>query len=873
MKLILTIILIVFFTTNFAQQKQQTITAKDSTKQKIHIDSVSVSDSTKANKKWDVNATVFANASDSLIFQVQKKKMFLFGSGELKYKDTGIKSGKIFVDYNTNELEAFGIADTSDTAKVKLKDTPRLKEGTETYDGESIKYNFKSQRGFISLAKNKDKGQTYVGEKVNKVDKDVYFIEHGTFTSCDLDTPDTYFSASEMKVIQKDKIIARWIFMNIGGVPFPIPLPFAVFPSQSGRRSGIIIPAYGQSNVRGQYFRNFGYFLALNNYMDLALTGDYYTKGGWGMRSRFRYAERYNFTGSFEAGYSKIILGEPNDPKYSEETDWNLSLYHNQQITPTSRLDVNLQFLSKNFLNNNSINYNDILSQDITSNATFSKIWDESGSSISINYSRTQNLSSGDVNESLPNINFSKSMTYPFKRANVESLGDQKWYELIGVSYSGQLTNNRRKNKDNVISNAGVQHNISMSASPKFGYFNISPSVNYLEKWYNKRTKKEYQKFDIVNPATGVSSTKDSLVESTINEFNFVRTFNLSASASTRMFGIFNPNVLGIETFRHTITPSISYQYTPDFSNDAWGYWDSYKNPKGEIIRYDKFSGEVFGGVSSGQSQSLNFSLGNVFEIKMAKAPGDTTKEQKKIQLLNLSASIGYNFVADSLKLSDLSLSYRTQIGNLLDLSGSSTYSFYDQKITGQDSKGQNIYTRVNQYLASSRKGLFRLTGFNFNISTSLSGEKFKSAEQEVKTPIQKEEGFNALNKKDYIGLYDETRAPDLSIPWNLNLSYSYNFSKPDPEYSTSYSSLNADLSFSITKNWKFTVRGSYDFDSKKIIAPQITIYRDLHCWEMHFNWNPIGYYSGFRFEIRLKAPELQDIKVTKSGGVFSGRR
>ena len=257
----------------------------------------------------------------------------------------------------------------------------------------------------------------------------------------------------------------------------------------------------------------------------------------------------------------------------------------------------------------------------------------------------------------------------------------------------------------------------------------------------------------------------------------------------------------------------------------------------------------------------------------MAKAPGDTTKEQKKIQLLNLSASIGYNFVADSLKLSDLSLSYRTQIGNLLDLSGSSTYSFYDQKITGQDSKGQNIYTRVNQYLASSRKGLFRLTGFNFNISTSLSGEKFKSAEQEVKTPIQKEEGFNALNKKDYIGLYDETRAPDLSIPWNLNLSYSYNFSKPDPEYSTSYSSLNADLSFSITKNWKFTVRGSYDFDSKKIIAPQITIYRDLHCWEMHFNWNPIGYYSGFRFEIRLKAPELQDIKVTKSGGVFSGRR
>ena len=870
MKYLISILIILFCSSLFAQQKDSTSLKKNA------VDSFSHSDSTKSKKKYDVDAIVYANASDSLIFDVQKKKMFLHGSGELKYKTTDLKSAKIFVDYNTNELEAFGAVDTSDTAKVKLKQSPHLTEGVETYEGERIKYNFKNQRGYISLAKNKDKGQTYAGEEVNKVDKDTYFIKNGTFTTCDSDTPHTYFAASEMKVIQKDKIFARWIFMYIGGVPFPIPLPFAVFPNETGRRSGIIIPAYGQENTRGQYFRNFGYFLSMNDYMDLALTGDYYSKGGWGARSRFRYAERYNFSGSVNAGYSKIILGEATDPGREVRTDWNLSWFHNQQINPTTRFDVNLQFLSSNFLRNNSINYNDILSQDITSNATFSKIWDESGSSLSINYNRTQNLTSGNINESLPNINYSKSMTYPFKRDNVESLNDQKWYELIGYSYSGQFTNNRRTTEGNLDVRAGVQHNISVSASPKLGYFNVSPSFSYTERWYNKRTKIENRIIETINPLTGIKTTRDSTIQSTINELNFVRTFNMNVSASTKLYGVFNPNILGIESFRQTILPSVSYNYQPDFSNDAWGYYDSYTKSNGQVVRYDKYNGEVFGGVSSGQSQNLSFSLGNIFEMKMAKSATDTTQGQKKIQLLNLNASIGYNFAADSMKLSDLSLGYRTQIGDLLSFSGSSSYTFYDYAVKGKDGNGNDIYQRINQYLASNGKGLLRLTNFNFSVSTSLSGEKSKPVETNKQQKDQKEqkaEGFNAFAKKDYVGLYDEEQSPDLTIPWNLSLSYNYNFSKPTPNQSQSFSNLSADLGFSLTKNWKFTIRGSYDFETKQVSAPQITIYRDLHCWEMNFNWNPLGAYSGFRFEIRLKAPELQDIKINKSGGLYSGRR
>ncbi|MCL4550761.1 MAG: LPS-assembly protein LptD [Bacteroidetes bacterium] len=876
MKHVFSVILIFACTFLFAQQEDTTSSVRSAPKlNAAKPDSTLKTDSTKTKKKYDVDAVINASASDSLIFDVQKKKMNLYGTGELKYKDTDLKSGIIFVDYQSNELEAFGIKDTSDTAKVKLKETPRLVEGKDAYEGTRLKYNFKNQSGFISMAKNKETDKRYEGEKVKKLDKNTYFIENGMFTTCEKDTPDTYFTASEMKVIQKDKIIARWIMMYVGGVPLPIVLPFAVFPNETGRRSGIIIPTYGEENNRGQYFKNFGYFWAISDYMDMTLTGDYYTKGGYGLHGRYRYAERYNFSGALTGGYSKIKIGENNDPSRTNQTDWNLSWYHNQQLTPTERLDVNLQFLSSNYLANNSISYNDLLSQNIVSNATFNKRWDESGSSLTLNYSRTQSVgtskNAGDVYETLPNVSFSKSITYPFRSDDSQSLSDPKWYELIGYTYSGQFTNNRNKIGGVLNIRGGFQHTITVNASPKIGYFSISPNINYIEKWYNKRSKIEDATYETVDSLTGAAIRHDSLKTTPVNEINMVRTFSLGVSASTRMYGIFNPNVLGIESFCHTLMPSISYSFQPNFSNDSWGYYDSYKTIDGKIVRYDKFQNEVFGGVPNSESQSLSFSLGNIFEIKMAKSASDTTKEQKKIQLLNLNASLGYNFAADSLRLSDLNLSYRTQVGDLLSFSGSSSYTFYDQ--THSVNNGYVNYQKVNQFLASKGKGLFRLTNFNFSVSTTLSGEKFKSATPPPKESKQQEEGFNAFQKKDYITLYDDAKQQDLAIPWNLSLSYNFNFSKPTPDYSTTYSNISMNLGFSLTKNWKFTVRGSYDFDRKEISAPQITVYRDLHCWEMNFVWNPMGYYSGFRFEIRMKAPELQDIKVTKSGGLYSGRR
>lgn len=815
-------------------------------------------DTSKTKRKFDVDAVVYASSSDSIVFDIQSKKMFIYGNGQLKYKDTDLKSGKIFIDYNSNELEAFGIPDTSDTAKIKIKQTPVLREGTETYEGTQLKYNFKTQRGFISLAKNQMQGSRYEGEKVKKVDKNIYFIEHGMFTTCEKDTPHTYFTASKMKVIQKDKVFAKWILMHIEGVPLPVPLPFAVFPSEGGRRSGIIVPSYGRDIRRGQYFYNFGYFWAINDYFDLAFNGDYYTKGGYGLRSRLRYAKRYSFNGNFNAGYSKIKVGEENDPVAFRQNvdDWNLSWYHTQQINPTTQLNMNLQFYSSSYLRNNSIDYNDILSQNIVSNATFSKIWDESGNNLVINYSRTQNLINGDIYESLPNITFTKNISYPFRKEN--SIGKQKWYEQLGYSYTGQFTNNRNKVSGNLSIRGGIQHNLSINASPKIGYFSITPRINYTEKWYNKRIKKENVVVKKTNVFTGEIIEEDSVITKDVNEINFVRTFDLSVSSNTKFYGIFQPNILGIEAFRHTVTPSISYVYKPDFSTDFWGYYDYYTTSKGERIKYDKFTSEVFRGAESGEQQAINFSIGNVFEIKTSRRSTDTLKkssESNKIQLLNLSASLGYNFARTEFKLSDLNLSYRTQVGNLLSFYGSSSYTFYDYENK----------TRVNKYLISAGKGLFRLNNLNFSISANLSDELFSNK--------NKSESRNEERTDIKSGIQQQDNSTSIFKPWSLSLNYNFNLSKIDPATVSKYSNIGINLSFSLTKNWKFTVRGNYDFELKQITTPQITIYRDLHCWEMNFIWNPLGYYRGFRFELRMKAPELQDIKITKSRGLYSGRR
>lgn len=848
MKLLIVIILIFLSTLTFAQNADS-LSIADSLFTLVQ-DSLRIQDSL-VTKKSDIDTILFVSAEDSLVFMVKKKLMKIYGNGELKYKDTDLKSASMNVDFNTSTIEAVGVE--SDTLPGKHDGTPVLVEKGETYEGFRMKYNFKTQQGFIVSAGTEDEGTKYSGEKIKKMDKETYFIEDGIYTTCTEDCPHYHFSAKEMKVIHKEQIIAEWIWINFAGVPFPIPIPFAVFPIEKGRRSGIIPPAFGDHGTKGRYFDKFGYFWAINDFMDLNLTAKYFTRGSYDLNSRFRYVERYNYTGNLVLGYSFSKLGESTDDDYKTGKEWNIMWNHNQSITPSLRFDARLNFISANYVSTTSTNYNELLTNDIISNATIFKSWEESGISLSANYSRTQSLETGNINEVLPSISFSKSQMYPFQRKG--AVGEKKWYETFGVSYSSQLQNNRVKTGGDLRVRGAINHSISTSFAPKLGYFSITPNFSYRERWYNKMVEKNLDGVD--------TSGSDIVTTNDIHKISMVRTFGLGVSASTKLYGIYQPNSLGVSALRHTVSPSISYNYEPDFSKPFWGYFTSYKNSKGEEVKYNKFERELFGGLSQQESQSISFRVSNIFEMKTMVDPTDTTSKENKIQLLNIDASMRYNFVADSLKFSDLNLNYRTQIGQYLSFSGSSTYSLYDY-----DQEGRSI----NKFLINQGKGLFRLTQFQFSISTSISGDRLTGTDGSSGNTSADEDQYQLGNTGNvYQGIYNEKDA-DFSIPWDLSLNYNYSVSKLNPLNVNKYSSISGSFNFNITEKWKLSFTGNYDLERKEFSAPQVRISRDLHCWLMNFTWNPIGFNRGYRFEIRVKAPQLQDLKVTKRDEFFDGR-
>ena len=854
MKSFLSAVIVIIVSIYAPAQELTKNSANKSDTLKTVSDSLLSSVDTLKDNPTGLDTIIYASSKDSLIFFVNQKKMNLYGDSQIKYQATDLKSKNIFVDFETSTLEAVG--DSTDTSKTKKKGSPVLKEDAEVYTGNKIKYNFKTTQGIISEAGTSAEGAYYTGEKIKKVDASTYFIKDGIYTTCDNNPPHYYFYSPEMKVIQKKEIIAKWIWLYFGGVPFPIPLPFGVFPLQSGRRSGIIAPVIGYSGSYGNYLSHLGYFWAINDYMDLNLTTDYYTRGSFGLNSRFRYVKRYDFSGSIDGGYKKFKIGESTDPGAYETTDWSISWTHHQNFTPTLRMDANLRFLSNSYPSRTSIDLYQALETTVQSSATLFKSWD-SGNSLSLGYSRSQNLTNGNINQTLPSISFSKAQDYPF-RSDISSGEDQKWYELFGYNYNGQYVNQRNKVGGAVTSKSGILHTINGGLSPKLGHISISPNFNYQEKWYDKS-------IEIIDHGPG-SSGSDSLETRDVKGLNFVRTFNFGVSASTKLYGIFNPHILGIASIRHTVLPSISYRFQPDFSRPGWGYYGTYVDSKGNEVKYDKFLGSVYGGAPQGEQQSISFSLGNVFEMKTEVDPTDTTSKEKKIQLLNLSAGISYNFAADSLRFSDINLGYRTQIGNMLNISGSSSFSLYDyNKATG---------SKINSFLIDEGKGLARMTSFSFSLSTHLAGARSTSTDEATKTDssIQKGE-FELVQESNALsrGIYNNSEA-DFSIPWDISLNYNYSLSRFNPLNPYKSSNVSANLNFNLTKNWKVSVTGSYDFMMHEVVAPQIRISRDLHAWIMNFTWNPTGLYSGYMLEIKVKAPQLSDLKVTKRDQFFSGR-
>lgn len=817
-------------------------------------DSLTKKDSV-SNKTSGIDSVVAYTATDSVVYVYRDRKMEMFGKSNVKYKTMGLDAERIAVDYKISDMEAVGVFDTAramqtDTLKQRYRGTPVMVDGGEKYEGWRIGYNFKSQKGRITLGETVMDQGYYYGQHIKKVEKDVLFVADGRYTTCDRGHPHYYFISPRMKVTLHDKIVAEPIYLCVADVPIFV-LPFGVFPSQGGRRSGIIAPAYGDDGLRGKYISHLGYYAAISDYTDLSVAGDWYTNGSWQLYPEFRYNKRYEYSGGISGRYGDFSQNEVGDPDYAASTTYRATLRHYQTFNPTTQLNVDFTFASDNSYRTSN-NYSEYLMQEIYSNATLTKSWEGTNNSMSVSISRRQNLQTGDIDATIPTINFSHAQSYPFRRTpkgrgmSLVNESGYAWYEMIGMSYSGQGMYRNSKTTSSTpgagydrYERDGVSHRIGINASPKAGYITLTPYISYSENWYDKSIR-----------VVGVDTVTNQPIKKDRVGFDAVRYFSTGLSASTKFYGMFLPPIPGVLGIRHTVTPSLTYTYQPDFSEAGYGYYGTYVDNNGRTVTYDKFEKEIYRGAPRGKSQSIGMNVGNVFEMKTAGK--DTTEKDKKFQLLNAGASLSYNFAADSMRLSDLTLSYRTDIGQYLGISGSNTYRFYDFDRTAGH--------RVNRFLLDEGKGIAEMTSFSLSLSTSLSGQKTPRTTSPADSAADAE---RKSNKTGFRQMFEE-EAPDFSIPWNLSMSFNYSQYQENPAQKTRSANVSGNLGFNLTENWRFTASASYDVIQKQFAAPRIGIFRDLHCWEMNFTWSPLGQMSGYRFELKVKAPQLQDIKVTK---------
>ena len=825
---------------------------RDTTAKNIFNDTASSSNlleprDTGQNKDSGVEAIISYSAKDSLVYDFSDKKVFLYNSSVLVYKDLKLEAGRIKVDQETEVLEAYGMPDTAGTASIIQQ--PLMFQGETKYEGARLTYDFNTQQGSVSMGFSEAEVGYYFGDKIKKVSSDVLFIKNGIYTTSDdrID-PEYYFLSPKMKIIPNDKVIAQSVFLYIEGVPV-FWIPFGVFPNKTGRSSGLITPTFGDDATYGTYISKLGYFWAINDYVDLGLTGSYFTKGRFDLFGRFRYAKKYNFNGEIGGAYSRLRLGESSDLDATISDQWGLTLNHYQQINPTTRLDGNLAFVSgKELINNSTNSLSELLRQNILSNLTLSKFWEGTPFSANLNYYRDQNLQTNDVFERLPLVNFIMTQIFPFESSLADSR-DRKLYESIFMSYSGTLLNRRIKSSaadgsTNTDIRAGVRNFLNFGLSPRFEYISLSPFFNYSEIWYSKYISQ-------------FADSTNRIITQNNSAIKALRYFDMGVTFSTRLVGIFTPRLLGVTGIRHTLTPSLTYSYQPDFSEPGWGYYKTYKDTSGKEIKYSIFGNEVFGGAPSGESQRLTFALGNVFEMKTR--VNDST--ENKFQLLNFDAGVSYNFAADSLNFSEIFASYRTNIGSLLNISGGATFNLYKFEPTS--------LSRVNKFLIDEGEGLADLTNFSLSLSSTFAfgvssiSKDFSDRRDTLKTIGDYKDVTTRETDEDY----------GINIPLSGGIGYNYAESRSNPLNPSKTSNISGNLSFDLTRNWRFTVATSYDLIRGEIAAPYITAYRDLNSWEMNFNWYPTGVYSGFSLEIRIKAPELRDIKVTKQKnprGVFN---
>lgn len=681
-------------------------------------------DSIARKKSGGVDAPVTYSASDSLVYDAKNKVAHLYGSAQVKYENMDLASDRISMDIDKSNVKAMGTADS--TAEGGVKGKPVFKMGSDEYDTDTIKFNFKSKKALINNVYTEQQDGFLSGMRSKRDSSGVIYLQHGRYTTCDDPHPDFYISLSRAKVRPGKDVVFGPAYLVVCDVPMPFAIPYGFFPFTKSYSSGFIMPTYGDESDRGFYLRDGGYYFAINDKWDLKLLGEIYTKGSWGLSAASNYRKRYKYSGSFYFSYQDTKTGDKGMPDFAEQESFKLQWSHRQdsKANPYSSLSASVNFASTSYERNNLNSlYNP---QSMTQSTRTSSVnWSTNFSSIGMSLTATTNLSQNMCDSSLavtlPDLNINIARFYPFRRKKM--VGDERWYEKIALSYTGHVSNSISTKEDllfksNLIKDwrNGWEHRIPVSANfTLFKYINISPNFNFTDRMYTNKVTKSWDE------------QKQVEVADTTYGFHNVYNWNMSISASTKLYGFWVPNrkLFGdkIQAIRHVLSPTVSFSYAPDFGASRYGYWDTYQktdaNGNVSLVSYSPYQNSLFGVPGKGKQGSISFTLGNNLEMKV-KSDKDSTGF-KKISLIDaFDINMSYNTAAKVRPWSDLGIDLRLKWWKNYTYSMHAVFATYAYEL---DEQG-NPYVGTHTEWGKGRFGRFQ--GMSQNFSFTLTPEKLK---------------------------------------------------------------------------------------------------------------------------------------------------
>ena len=849
----------------------------------MQVDTTSNNEMDSTIQKSEIETTINYSAKDSIFYDLKSQKIKLYGNSKIDYGEINLEAYEILVNWNDKTLDANYLTDS--TGKKIGK--PIFSEGNQSYETDKITYNFDSRKAKIKGIVTQLDDAYMQGEDVKKNEEDELFISHAMYTTCNLEEPHFHISSGKIKVIPGKKVVSGPFHLKFGDVPTPLGFIFGMFPQPKKKVSGLIMPNYGEEKRRGFYLRDGGYYFAVNDHIDLRLTGDVYSKGSYGMTLGSSYKKRYSYSGNLRFNYNKSKLGDFENP--STSNDFSFSWSHTPDAKgKSSRFSSSVNFQTNSYNQNKNLVYSDFnesINAQFNSNISYTKTFKGSPFNLSANLRHSQNVQTKKVNLTLPDVSYNMSRIYPFK--NLGKLGKTALGKIsishrfngkieltngsVGNSLSGlnilNSSNNFSEqidfNMDNLNSiidrsKIGGKHTIPISTSFNLlKYFTVSPSVNYNEIWYFKKLSYNYNELE------------DGIEIDTTNSFQRAWSYSSAFALSTRIYGTVFFKKGKIKAIRHVISPEISMSFSPDFTKPKFGYYENVQiNSEGETNLLSKYENFLFGSPRIGSSASMNFYIGNNLEMKVVDK-NDTISGTRKIKIFdNLSFSSSYNFLADSFRLAPVRFSTRTSFfKRLINLSVSGNidpYTFKLDSISENSSGIKNVYQRrVDELAYKNNQGIGSLAYINMSLGFRFSAKDFRSEDEE-----EKDSSFGTREEIDYINS-NIAEYIDFNVPWSINASYNLNRRKLGFRDPTITQTLTFSGDVSISEKTKISFRSGYDFKFKMLTQTSINATRDLHCWRINFSWVPFGRFQSYNLSINAVSALLQDLKLEKRSRFF----